>query len=412
VVAQLLALMDGMVSRGNVVVIGATNIPEMIDSALRRPGRFDREIVIPVPNVEGRRAILRIHSRRMPLAPDVDLERLAQITHAFVGADLEALCKEAGMVALRRYLSLEGENHLDAILSTSARLQITMEDFLTALREIEPTATREFYTERSTVKWHHVGGLKKIKETLVSIVDWPTKYPDLFAAGKVRPPRGILFSGPSGTGKTLMARALAGETGLNFISISGPILFSKWLVESEKALHQIFKKAKQSAPCILFFDEIDGLISTRGFVSDGGTTERMASQFFNELDNLSDLSQVIVLGATNREDLLDPTLMRAGRLDYVLQFSIPDEKDRLEIFQVHTREKPLASDVDLTELAGLTEGMAGSQIVSICRSATMMAISESIHASVKKSSPELSIVARHFREAIESVQKKEKTSSC
>ena len=412
VVAQLLALMDGMVSRGNVVVIGATNIPEMIDPALRRPGRFDREIVIPVPNVEGRRAILRIHSRRMPLAPDVDLERLAQITHAFVGADLEALCKEAGMVALRRYLSLEGENHLDAILSTSARLQITMEDFLTALREIEPTATREFYTERSTVKWHHVGGLKKIKETLVSIVDWPTKYPDLFAAGKVRPPRGILFSGPSGTGKTLMARALAGETGLNFISISGPILFSKWLGESEKALHQIFKKAKQSAPCILFFDEIDGLISTRGYVSDGGTTERMASQFFNELDNLSDLSQVIVLGATNREDLLDPTLMRAGRLDYVLQFPIPDEKDRLEIFQVHTREKPLASDVDLTELAGLTEGMAGSQIASICRSATMMAISESIHASVKKPSPELSIVARHFREAIESVQKKEKTSSC
>ena len=296
VVAQLLALMDGMVSRGNVVVIGATNVPEMIDSALRRPGRFDREIVIPVPNVEGRRAILRIHSRRMPLAPGVDLDRLAQITHAFVGADLEALCKEAGMVALRRYLSLEGENHLDAILSTSARLQITMEDFLTALREIEPTATREFYTERSTVKWHHVGGLKKIKETLVSIVDWPTKYPDLFAAGKVRPPRGILFSGPSGTGKTLMARALAGETGLNFISISGPILFSKWLGESEKALHQIFKKAKQSAPCILFFDEIDGLISTRGYVSDGGTTERMASQFFNELDNLSDLLRSLFLG--------------------------------------------------------------------------------------------------------------------
>jgi transitional endoplasmic reticulum ATPase len=412
VVAQLLALMDGMVSRGNVVVIGATNIPEMIDPALRRPGRFDREIVIPVPNVEGRRAILRIHSRRMPLAPDVDLERLAQITHAFVGADLEALCKEAGMVALRRYLSLEGENHLDAILSTSARLQILMEDFLTALREIEPTATREFYTERSTVKWHHVGGLKKIKETLVSIVDWPAKYPDLFAAGMVRPPRGILFSGPSGTGKTLMARALAGETGLNFISISGPILFSKWLGESEKALHQIFKKAKQSAPCILFFDEIDGLISARGYVGDGGTTERMASQFFNELDNLSDLSQVIVLGATNREDLLDPTLMRTGRLDYVLLFSIPDEKDRLEIFQVHTRERPLASDVDLTELAGLTEGMAGSQIASICRSATMMAISESIQASAKKPSPGLSIVARHFREAIESVQKKEKTSSC
>ncbi len=410
VVAQLLALMDGMVSRGNVVVIGATNIPEMIDPALRRPGRFDREIVIPVPNVEGRRAILRIHSRRMPLAPGVDLDRLAQITHAFVGADLEALCKEAGMVALRRYLSLEGENHLDAILSSSEPLQITMEDFLTALREIEPTATREFYTERSTVKWHHVGGLRKIKETLVSIVDWPAKYPGLFAAGKVHPPRGILFSGLSGTGKTLMARALAGETGLNFISVSGPTLFSKWLGESEKALHQIFKKAKQSAPCILFFDEIDGLVSARGITSEGGTTERMASQFFNELDHLTDLSQVIVLGATNREDLLDPTLMRTGRLDYVLLFPVPDEKDRSEIFQIHTREKPLAKDVDLTELARLTEGMVGSQIASICRSATMMAISESIHASREKPPPELLIVGRHFKEAIESMQKGEETS--
>jgi transitional endoplasmic reticulum ATPase len=407
VVAQLLALMDGMVSRGNVIVIGATNIPEMIDPALRRPGRFDREIVIPVPNVEGRRAILRIHSRRMPLAPDVSLDRLAQITHAFVGADLESLCKEAGMVALRRYLSLEGENHLDAILSTSEQLQITMEDFLAALREIEPTATREFYTERSTVKWHHIGGLSQIKEVLVSIVDWPTKYPDLFAAGKVHPPRGILFSGPSGTGKTLMAKALAGETGLNFISISGPTLFSKWLGESEKGLHQIFKKAKQSAPCILFFDEIDGLISTRGFVSDGGTTERMASQFFNELDNLSDLSQVIVLGATNREDLLDPTLMRTGRLDYVLNFSIPDEKDRLEIFQVHTRERPLERDVDLTELAGLTEGMVGSQIASICRSATMKAISEFIHAPGIRPCSELIIRASHFKDAIKNIKKEE-----
>jgi transitional endoplasmic reticulum ATPase len=412
VVAQLLALMDGMVSRGQVIVIGATNIPEMIDPALRRPGRFDREIAIPVPNVEGRQAILRIHSRRMPLAPDVNLDRLAQITHAFVGADLEALCKEAGMVALRRYLSFEGENHLDAILTTPEQLQITMEDFLTALREIEPTATREFYTERSTVKWHHIGGLSKIKETLISIVEWPAKYPDLFAVGKVLPPRGILFSGPSGTGKTLMAKALAGETGLNFISISGPILFSKWLGESEKALHQIFKKAKQSAPCILFFDEIDALVATRGFANDGGAVERMASQFFNELDNLSDLSQVIVLGATNREDLLDPVLMRAGRLDYVLKFPIPDQKGRLEIFQIHTREKPLGRDVDLAELAKLTEGMVGSQIALICRSSTMMAIAEFIHAQEKRPSTQLLINATHFKEAIRNVQEKEEFSAC
>ena len=406
VVAQLLALMDGMVSRGHVIVIGATNIPEMIDPALRRPGRFDREIVLPVPNVEGRREILRIHSRHMPLAPDVELDRLAQITHGFVGADLEVLCKEAGMVALRRYLSLEGENHLDAILTTPEKLQICMQDFLTALREIEPTATREFYTERSTVKWHHIGGLGKIKESLISVVDWPTRYPELFAAGKVFPPKGILFSGPSGTGKTLMAKALAGETGLNFISISGPILFSKWLGESEKALHQIFKKAKQSAPCILFFDEIDALVPPRNLASDGGAAERVASQLFNELDNLSDHSQVIVLGATNREDRLDPALMRAGRLEYILPFPLPDERDRVEIFQVNTQERPLGKDVDLRALAKMTEGMVGSQIAYVCRTAAMMAIAEVIDSPQKKPSTELRINARHFQEAIQRMGKK------
>ena len=254
--------------------------------------------------------------------------------------------------------------------------------------------------------------MDKIKETLVSIVEWPSKYPDLFAAGKVVPPRGILFSGPSGTGKTLMAKALAGETGLNFISISGPILFSKWLGESEKALHQIFKKAKQSAPCILFFDEIVALVSVRGSGSHEGATERVASQFFNELDNLSDHSQVIALGATNREDLLDPALMRAGRLDYVLQFPIPDEKDRLEIFQVHTRERPLGDDTDLTKLAKSTEGMVGSQIAFICRSATMVAIAELIHTSEKRPSTHLFLGIKHFQEAIKMVQKKGESSAC
>ena len=407
VVAQLLALMDGMVSRGQVIVIGATNIPEMIDPALRRPGRFDREMALSAPNVEGRQAILRIHSRRMPLASDVDLERLAQITHAFVGADIEALCKEAGMVALRRYLSLEGDNHPDAALLNLDHLEITMEDFLTALREIEPTATREFYTERSKVQWHDIGGLKKIKETLISIVDWPHKFPELFDEGNVRPPRGVLFSGPSGTGKTLMAKALAGETGLNFISISGPILFSKWLGESEKALHQIFKKAKQSAPCILFFDEIDALVTNRGHGSDGGAVERMASQFFNELDNLSDLSQVIVLGATNREDLLDPALMRAGRLDYILKFPVPDEEERLEILRVHTQARPLGGDVNLAELAKRTTGMAGSHIAFIARRATMLAIGELIHELDKSKSKKLLVTVSHFEEALREVQEKE-----
>jgi transitional endoplasmic reticulum ATPase len=412
VVAQLLALMDGMVSRGQVIVIGATNIPEIIDPALRRPGRFDREIVLPVPNIEGRKSILKIHSRRMPLASDVDLDRLAQITHAFVGADLEALCKEAGMVALRRYLPLEAENQLASILPTPDHLQITMEDFLTALREIEPTAIREFFTERSTVRWHHVGGLAPIKEALMSIVDWPMKFPELFASGKVSPPRGILFTGPSGTGKTLMAKALAGETGLNFISIGGPMIFSKWLGESEKALHNLFKKAKQSAPCILFFDEIDALIMARGFVTDSGAVERIASQFFNELDSLTDLSQVIVLGATNREDLLDPALMRTGRLDYILKFSVPDEKDRLEIFQVHTREKPLGDDVDLVELAKTTEGMVGSQIASICRNAALMAVKEMIRLPEKKSSSRLLIRSTHFKEAIRSIRISEGNARC
>jgi transitional endoplasmic reticulum ATPase len=281
-----------------------------------------------------------------------------------------------------------------------------MDDFLAALREIEPAATREFFTERSTVRWTHVGGLQKIKETLVSIVDWPAKYPELFASGKVSPPRGILFTGPSGTGKTLMAKALAGETGLNFISISGPIILSKWLGESEKALHKVFKKAKQSAPCILFFDEIDALITNRGYVSESGTVERIASQFFNELDNLTDLSQVIVLGATNREDLLDPALLRAGRLDFVLRFPIPDEKERLEIFQVHTQEKPLAKEVELSTMARLTDGMAGSQIASICRNAAMRAITEVIHSSKKKAPHQFLITTRHFQEAIQEVHLK------
>lgn len=405
VVAQLLALMDGMVSRGHVIVIGATNIPEMIDPALRRPGRFDREIAIPVPNAEGRLSILKVHSRRMPLSPDVNLERLAQITYGFVGADLEALCKEAGMVTLRRYLSLCKNDDFD-FSNAPEHLQITMEDFLNGLRAIDPTATREFFTERSTVKWEHVGGLKDIKETLASIVEWPYRYPELFAAGKVSPPKGILFTGPSGTGKTLMARALAGETGLNFISLSGPMLFSKWLGESEKALHELFKKAKQSAPCILFFDEIDALVTKRGISSESGAAERVSSQFFSELDRLNDLSQVIVLGATNREDLIDPALLRAGRLDFILRFPVPDEQERLEIFRVHTKEKPLSDDADLNELSRETEGMVGSDIAFICKRAAMSAIAGLINAPQRGSTEKLSVSAAHFKAAVGEVRRK------
>ncbi len=384
VVAQLLALMDGMVRRGQVVVIGATNIPETIDPALRRPGRFDREVVIPVPNVEGRLAILRIHSRRMPLAEDVDLGRLAAITHAFVGADVEALCKEAGMVAVRRYLSLEnGRGAVDAKLAADG-MRITMDDFLKGLRAVEPTATREISTERSNVTWQDIGGLKEIKEALAAIIDWPARYPDLFTSARVMPPRGILFTGPTGTGKTLTAKALAGETGLNFISISVSMLFSKWLGESEKGLHQIFKKAKQSAPCILFFDDIDSLAMTRTVSSEGeAVAERMASQLFTELDNLSELSQVIVIGATNRPDLLDPGLTGSGRLDYILEFPMPAEADRADIFRVHTRGRPVGRGVDPAYLAGLADGLSGSDIAAACRSAAMMAITACIGGGVR-----------------------------
>ncbi len=407
VVAQLLALMDGMVRRGHVIVIGATNIPEMLDPALRRPGRFDREIVIPVPNAEGRLTILKIHSRRMPLAADVDLERLARTTHGFVGADLEALCKEAGMVTLRRYLALCGKDAIDTNSTGTEHLRITREDFLAALREVEPSATREFFTERSTVRWGQIGGLDRIKETLVQIAEWPYKYPEFLAAGKLVPPKGILFSGPSGTGKTLMAKALAGETGLNFISISGPILFSKWLGESEKTLHEIFKKAKQSAPCILFFDEIDALVPKRGIASEGGVAERMASQFFSELDNLSDVAQVVILAATNRRECIDPALLRAGRLDFVLEFPVPDREERLAILQVHTRERSLSADVALAELADETGGMVGSQIASICRRATMMAIAELIQTPEKNGSRKLVVNRAHFTSAMEKIHESE-----
>ena len=408
VVAQLLALMDGMVRRGRVVVIGATNIPEMIDPALRRPGRFDREIVIPVPNAQGRLTILKIHSRRMPLTPDVDLKHLAEITYGFVGADIEALCKEAGMVTLRRHVELYSKDMMeDIILQDTDNMKVTMDDFMAALLEVEPSATREFFTERSTLRWENVGGLEKIKETLMSVVDWPYKYPELFAAGKLAPPRGIIFSGPSGTGKTLMAKALAGETGLNFISISGPILFSKWLGESEKTLHEIFKKAKQSAPCILFFDEIDALIPKRGDFSEGGISERMVSQFFSELDNLSDHSQVLILAATNRVDCIDPTLLRAGRLDFHLEFPVPNWKDRVTIFKVHTKEKPLAPDVDFAELANETDGMVGSEIALICRRATMTAITELIHAKTEDASKKLLLTRSHFVTATEKIRESE-----
>jgi len=403
VVAQLLALMDGMVPRGKVIVIGATNVPEMVDPALRRPGRFDREIAIPVPDEEGRLAILKIHTRNMPLSEDVDLEYLAEITPGFVGADLEALCKEAAMVTLRRCLSLANQDNLEDWHLLSETLKVTMNDFLTALREVEPTATREFLSDKPTLKWEDVGGLQSIKEKLISFVEWPYKYPHLFELAKVSPPKGVLFTGPSGTGKTLMAKTLAGQTGLSLITIDVPTLFSKWLGESEKAIKEVFKRAKQSAPCILFFDQIEALVPRRGFHSDEGTAQRVASQFFNEMDKLGEHSRVVVIGATNRADLLDPALIRSGRFELVLHFPVPDEKDRLEIFKVHTKDKPLAEDVQLNELAKETEGLVGSDIANICKRATMLAVAETIN-TFKGSSGYLKVSMRHFKQAITEIK--------
>ena len=412
VVAQLLALMDGMVPRGYVVVLGATNVPEMVEPALRRPGRFDREISIPVPDKEGRLAILKIHSRRMPLAADVNLERIAQITHGFVGADMEALCKEAGMAAVRRYLPMDRWGNIDTASLQPEKMEVTMDDFLSALREVEPSATREFFTERSTLKLSDIGGLKKIKETLLAIIDWPLKYPELFSAGRVFTTKGILLSGPPGTGKTMMVKALAGETGLNFIPISSPLLFSKWLGESEKTLHEIFKRAKQSAPSLLFFDEIDALLPKRGQSTESGAVERVASQFFNEIDGLSDLSQVIVIGATNREDLLDEAVTRPGRLDFILRFPLPDKEERREIFALHLRGIPLNEDVDLEELSTLTEGMVGSHIAFLSRRAVMLAISDLINKNEGKHPEKLLVSSIHFMTALKELKDGRETRVC
>jgi transitional endoplasmic reticulum ATPase len=414
VVAQLLALMDGMITRGHVIVIGASNIPEMIDPALRRPGRFDREISMSVPSKEGGLSILKIHTRRMPLHKDVDLSYLAQITHGFVGADLESLCKEAGMVALRRLLT-KYENNLynddfDKLIEQE-NLTVTMSDFLSAIREIEPSATREFFTEKPTANFSNVGGLHSIKELLISLIEWPNKYPELFQKAKLHPPRGILFTGPSGCGKTLMAKALAGETGLNFISISSPSIFSKWMGESEKLIHEIFKKAKLSAPTILFFDEIDALISNRTGLSDSGVIERVVSQFFTELDNLSDISRVTVLGATNRYDLLDPALLRPGRFDFILTFTFPSEQERLEIFKIYTDDRPISPDVDLKILSQKTEGCLGSHIEFICERATLFALSETIKE--HKQYKDLLVTHNHFESALrETLKLKERINIC
>ncbi len=381
VVAQLLGLMDGLKSRGKVIVIAATNMPQLLDSALRRPGRFDREIEIRVPDRRGRLDILKIHTRNMPLAKNVTLEELARVTHGFVGADLNSLAKEAAMIVLRRILpdlKVEGIEEGQPIpKEILEKLMVTQEDFLEALKVVRPSAMREVLVEIPDVSWDDVGGLEEVKGKLQEAVEWPLKKPEVFKRLGIRPPRGILLYGPPGTGKTLLAKAIAKESEANFILVNGPSLLSKWVGESEKAVREIFRKARQTAPTILFFDEIDALVPRRS--SGGGdnhSTERVVNQMLTEMDGLESLNDVVIIAATNRPDMLDPALLRQGRFDRIILTPIPDVKGRKKIFEIYTEKMPKAKDVDIKELAEKTEGYVGADIEGVCREAAMIALRE------------------------------------
>jgi transitional endoplasmic reticulum ATPase len=374
VVAQLLALMDGLKTRGQVIVIGATNIQQNLDPALRRPGRFDREIEIGIPDRNGRREILEIHTRGMPLAADVDPDHLAGATHGFVGADLEALAREAAMAALRRLMPSIDLASAEVPYERLMELEVTMGDFLDALREIEPSAMREVFTEVADVSWDEVGGMEEAKTALREAVEWPLLYAEVLAHAGAQPAKGILLTGPPGTGKTLLAKAAAHESGVNFISVKGPELLSKWVGESEKGVREVFKKARQAAPCIVFLDEIDALAPRRGGGGgEGHVSERVVSQLLTELDGIEELRGVMTLAATNRSDILDPALLRPGRFDIQIEIPAPDRAARRAILEVHTRHRPLADDADLDALAAETEGFVGADIAGLCREATMEA---------------------------------------
>jgi len=379
VVAQLLTLMDGLEEKGRLIVIAATNRVDHIDSALRRPGRFDREIEIGVPDRLSRIEILQVHTRNMPLSSDVDLEELADITHGFVGADLAALSREGAMKALRRYLpDIDLEKPISAEILES--LEVRMEDFKEALREIEPSAMREVLIEVPKVRWDQIGGLNEVKQKLIETVEWPLTDPQAFRNVGVKPPRGVLLFGPPGTGKTLLAKAVATETRANFISIKGPEVLSKWVGESEKAVREIFKKARQVAPCIIFLDEIDALAPRRSSTTENHVSERIVNQLLTSMDGIEDTEGVIVLGATNRPDILDHALLRSGRFDRMIFVGPPDEDERHAIFRVHTVDMPLDKDIDLKNLAARTEGFTGADIEGICREAGIIALRKDIKA--------------------------------
>ena len=373
VVAQLLAMMDGLKERGAVVVIGATNREEAIDPALRRPGRFDREIEIGVPDRSDRIEILQIHVQNMPLADDINLESLADRMHGFVGADVNALCKEAAMRALRRYMpDLTTEDEIPP--GIMEQMQVRREDFEEALKEIEPSSMREVLVELPAVSWSDLGGLGSLKQELIEAIEWPLKRPEKFRQMGVRPPKGVLLYGPPGTGKTMIAQAVANETAANFISVRGHQMLSKWMGESEKAIREIFRKARQVSPAIIFFDELDSIAPMRGTDEGSHVMERVVNQLLSELDGLEALKDVVVIAATNRPDILDPALLRSGRFDRMLLVGPPDKLGRHEILKIHAAAMPKAEDVNLEELAELTEGYVGSDLNALCREAAMLAL--------------------------------------
>ncbi len=403
VVAQLLALMDGLNRRQNVIVIAATNIPNALDPALRRPGRFDREISIPIPDRNGRREILEIHSRGMPLATDVDFNRLADVTHGFVGADLEALCREAAMNCLREIIPDIDFEMARIPYELLTRLEVRMEDFISALREVEASAVREVYVEVPDVRWTDVGGLEDIKQKLREAVEWPLKYASMFDRARVRPAKGILISGPPGCGKTLLAKAIANESEVNFISVKGPSVLSMYVGESERGVRDIFRKAKQAAPCIIFFDEIDSLLPARTMGGgDSNVTERVLSQFLAELDGVEELKGVLVLGATNRRDMLDPAVLRPGRFDQIVDIPLPDRESRVRIFEVHLSGKPLAIEPDLKKLADRSKGFSGADIAQVCNIAAMRAVRRAVAQVLTNpdGDPEISITAMDLESAL------------
>jgi transitional endoplasmic reticulum ATPase len=415
VVSQMLSLMDGLEARGKVIVIAATNRPNAIDPALRRPGRFDREIEIKVPDKKGRKDILAIHSRNMPLSDDVNVEKISSVSHGYVGADLEYLCKEAAMKCLRRLLPELNMEEEKLPPETLDKLIVNNEDFQKALIEVTPSGMREVFIENPDVKWEEVGGLEDVKRELQEAVEWPMKYPGLYDKLGHKMPRGILLHGPSGTGKTLLAKAVATQSEANFVSVRGPELLSKWVGESERGIREIFRRARQASPCVVFFDEIDSIAPIRGAGGETAVTERVVSQLLTELDGMENMHGVVVLAATNRPDMIDPALLRPGRFDKIIQIPLPDKESRKMILKINASKIPIVNDlndpqrVDIDKIAEMTDGLSGADTAAIANTAVSLVIHEFLdtHPDVKdieKSSGDAKVTMKHFENAVKKVR--------